>query len=170
MQVPLAKRIALMMPDDPGIGVEWQIKKIQQAAAMLRVDLPVVRVKGKDYSTAFAIIAAGRPAALFVGAHSFFLQDRSIVIELAAEHRLPAIYEWPSIVKAGGLMSYGANDTETYRQVAAHVDRRLNAASPGDVPVWQPGRLYLVINMNTARTLGLAILQSLLLHAGEVIQ
>lgn len=168
--VPRATRIALMLPDDPGIGAERQVKEIQQAAAMLRVDLPVVHVRGRDYDTAFATISAGRPSALFVGAHSFFVRDRSIITELAAKHRLPAIYEWPSMVRAGGLMSYGANEAETYRQVAAYVDRVLQGANPGDVPVWQPSKLYLVVNMITAKALGMTLPPSLLLRADEVIR
>ena len=168
--VPRATRIALMLPDDPGVGVERQVEEIQQAATTLRVDLPVAWVRGRDYDTAFATISAGRPGALFVGAHSFFVRDRLIIIELAAKHRLPAMYEWPSMVKAGGLMSYGANETETYRQVAAYVDRILQGANPRDIPVWQPSKLYFVVNLNTAKALGLTLPQSLLLRADEVVR
>jgi len=74
------------------------------------------------------------------------------------------------MVRAGGLMSYGANDTETYRQVAAYADRILKGANPRDIPVWQPSKLYLVINTNTARALGLTLPQSLLPRADETVQ
>jgi len=168
--VPRATRIALMMPPDPGVGVADQIKEIQKAAGSLRLDLPVVRVNGNDYETAFATIAAARPGALFVGAHNFFLRDRAIIIALAARHRLPAIYEWPSMVKSGGLMSYGASDTETYRQVAAYLDRILKGTNPGDLPVWQPSKLYLVINVGAAKAIGLTIPPAVMLRADELIQ
>ena len=168
--VPRATRIALIMPDDPGIGAESQVKEIQQAAASLRVELPVVQVKGNDYATAFATIGAGRPGALFVGAHSFFLRDRAIIIGLAAKHRLPAIYEWPLMVKSGGLMSYGANEVETYRQLAVYIDTILKGASPADIPIWQPSRLSLVINVGTAKALGLTLPPSMLLRADELVQ
>ncbi len=115
-------------------------------------------------------MAAGRPAALFVGAHSFFIRDRKSIIDLASKHRLPAIYEWPLFVKAGGLMSYGASDVETYRQVAVYIDRILKGANPGDVPIWQPSKLYLVINVGTAKAIGLTIPPAIMLRADEVIQ
>ena len=73
-------------------------------------------------------------------------------------------------VKSGGLMSYGANDSETYREVAVYLDRVLKGANPGDIPVWQPSKLYLVINLRTAKTLGLTLPASLLVRADEVIQ
>jgi len=129
-----------------------------------------VNVRGSDYESAFMTIAAVRPQALLVGAHSYFVRDRKKVIELAAKYRLPAIYEWPLQVKDGGLMSYGASDVETYRQVATYIDRICQGTKPGDLPIWQPSKLHLVINVKTANALGLAIPVPLLLRADEVIQ
>ena len=97
------------------------------------------------------------------------MRDRAIIVGLAATHRLSAIYEWPSMVKSGGLMSYGANETETYRQLAEYIDRILDGANPRDVPVWQPTGLYLVVNAGTAKALGMTLPRSLLLRADEVI-
>ena len=168
--VPKARRIALLAPDDPGVGFGLQREEVRKAAAALGVELIVVVVKGGDYAGAFAAIGAARPAALFVGAHSIFVRDRKQVIGLAAKYRLPAMYEWPQQVKDGGLMSYGASDTETYRRVAVYVDRIFKGAKPSELPIEQPSKLLLVINANTAKALGLKLPQSLLLRADEVIQ
>lgn len=168
--VPSATRIAMLMPDDQGVGMRQQLKEAQMAAASLNVELVVVTVRGGDYARAFATIGAARCASIFVGAHSRFLRDRNRIIELAAIRRLPAIYEWPQQVKDGGLMSYGASDTETYRRVAVYVDRIFKGAAPGELPVEQPSKLLLVINLKTANRMGLTIPPSLLLRADEVIQ
>jgi putative ABC transport system substrate-binding protein len=165
-----ATRIALLVPDDSGIGMRQQLQEVRKAASSLGVDLTVVDVRGGDYDRAFITIAAARPQALLVGAHSFFVRDRKKVIELAAKYRLPAIYEWPLQVRDGGLMSYGASDTETYRQVATYIDRIFQGAKPGDLPIWQPSKLHFVINVKTAKALGLAIPPLLLLRADELIQ
>jgi len=168
--VPGATRIVLLVPDDPGIGMQQQLQEVRKAASSLGVELTVVDVRGGDYDRAFITIAAARPQALLVGAHSFFVRDRKKVIELAAKYRLPAIYEWPLQVKDGGLMSYGASDVETYRQVATYIDRIFQGAKPGDLPIWQPSKLHLVINVKTAKALGLAIPPPLLLRADEMVQ
>jgi putative ABC transport system substrate-binding protein len=168
--VPGAIRIALLVPDDPGIGMQQQLQEVRKAASSLGVALTVVDVRGGDYDRAFITIAAARPQALLVGAHSFFVRDRKKVIELAAKYRLPAIYEWPLQVKDGGLMSYGASDVETYRQVATYIDRIFQGAKPSDLPIWQPSKLRLVINFKTAKAIGLTIPPPLLLRADEVVQ
>ncbi len=168
--MPRAIRIALLAPDDPGVGIQQQEQELRKAASSLSVELRVVVVQGSDYDRAFATIDAGRSQALFVGAHPFFLRDAKRIIELAAKYRLPAIYEWPRQVQAGGLMSYGANEVETYRQLATYIDRILKGSKPGDLPIWQPSKLHLVINQKTAKALDLTIPQALLLRADEVIQ
>ena len=92
---------------------------------------------------------------LFVTANTFFVRDRKPIIELAAKHRLPAIYEWPEQVEEGGLMAYGpASLTATYRRIAAKIDRILEGANPGELPVEQPSRLELVIILKTAKAIG----------------
>jgi len=139
--VPRATRIALLVPDDPGIGLQQQVQEIRKAASLLAVELPVVVVRGGDSDGAFAAIGVRRSQALFVSAHSFFVRDGRKIIELAAKHRLPAIYEWPQQVQNGGLMSYGASEVETYKQVAAYIDRLLKGAKPADLPIWQPSKL-----------------------------
>lgn len=168
--VPRAKRIALLMPDDTGATAQQQVRETRDAAASIGLGLDVVEVRGGDYVRAFAALAALRPPALVVGSHLLFMRDRKSIIELVARARLPAIYEWPRQVKEGGLMSYGANEIETYRQVASYIDRIFKSAKPADLPIWQPTKLHLVINRNTAKTLGIMLPQSLLLRADEVIE
>ena len=170
--VPRAARVALLWPDSPSAGPHLQVDETRTAATALGLAFDVVVVRDRDYAQAFATIAALRPPvhALVVGATPFFLRDRKEIVLLAAKHRLPAVYEWPRQVKEGGLISYGANEVETYERVASYVDRIFKGAKPIDLPIWQPSKLHLVINLATARTLGLTVPQSLLLRADEVIQ
>ena len=168
--VPKARRIAFLVPDDPDTGFRRQREEVQEAAVALGVELIVGFVKGGDYAGAFATIGASRPAGLLVGAHSSFLRERRQIIALAARYKLPAIYEWPQHVKDGGLMSYGASDTETYRRVAVYVERILKGAKPSELPIEQPSKLLFVFNRTTAKALGIATPQSLLLRADEVIE
>jgi putative ABC transport system substrate-binding protein len=108
--------------------------------------------------------------ALLVVADSLFLLHRTRLADLAARSRLPAAYGSTENVEAGGLMSYGPSIRDFYRRAATYVDKILKGAKPGDLPVEQPTKFELVINLKTAKALGLAIPQSLLLRADEVIQ
>jgi putative ABC transport system substrate-binding protein len=166
--VPRATRMALLAPDDPNFRLQAQ--EVRNAAAAMGIALAVVEVRGGDYERAFAAIVADRAAALFVGAHTLFSADRRRIIDLAAKHRLPAIYEWPEQVEDGGLMSYGGSLTASYRRVAAYVDRLFKGAKPGDLPIDQPSKLEFVINLRTAKALGLGLPSSLLLRADRVIE
>jgi putative ABC transport system substrate-binding protein len=166
--VPRASRIAFLSHGDPGLRAQEQ--ETRAAAVALGIALPLTRVVADDYDRAFTALAAERPDALFVGASSYFMRDRKRIIEQAARHRLPAIYEWPEQVEDGGLMSYGSDLTATTRRVAQYVDRIFKGARPGDLPVEQPTDLQLVINLRTARALGLSLSPSLLARAGRVIE
>jgi putative tryptophan/tyrosine transport system substrate-binding protein len=166
--VPRATRIAFLTHEDPGLRT--QEKETQAAAAALRVTLALTRVRGNDYEAAFAAMMAGRPDALFVAASTYFVRDRKRIIELAARHRLPAMYEWPEQVEDGGFMSYGGDLGRTTRRVAEYVDRIFKGARPGDLPVEQPAELQLVINLKTARAIGLSIPPSLVARADRVIE
>jgi putative ABC transport system substrate-binding protein len=165
--VPRATRIAFLAPEDPGIRL--QVQETQQAASSLGIKLLVTEVRGGDYERAFASIAAGRPEALFVAATTYFVRDRKRIIELAAIHRVPAMYEWPEQVEDGGLMSYGSSLSGTTHRVAVYVDRLFKGAKPADLPVEQPTKFELVINVRTAKALGLTIAQSLLQRADRVL-
>ena len=164
--VPHATRIAFLTHEDPGLRT--QERETQAAAAALGVTLALTRLRGDDYGGAFAGMMAGRPDALFVAASTYFMRDRNI--ELAARHRVPAMYEWPEQVAEGGLMSYGSDLGRTTRRVAEYVDRILKGARPGDLPVEQPTELQLVINLKTARALGLSVPRSLIARADHVIE
>ena len=166
--VPRATRMAFLAPDDAGFRP--QLEETRKAAIALGIELAVVTVRGGDYDRAFAAIAAERAEALFVGATTFFMTDRKPIIDLALRHRLPAIWEWPEQVRDGGLMAYGTSLLGLYQRVAIYVDRIFKGARPGDLPVEQPTKFDLVINLNTAKALRLNIPQSLLLRADEVIQ
>jgi len=166
--VPRAGRIAVLAPGDPNFRP--QLQEAEKAASSLGVKLVVVEVQGGDYERAFTAIAAERPGALYVGATSHFMRDRKRIIELAARHRLPAIYEWPEQVEDGGLMAYGASLSGLSRRMAAYVDRIFKGAKPGDLPVEQPTTFELVINLKTAKALRLTLPQSLLRRADRVIE
>ncbi len=168
--VPRTARVGMLIPDDAGVGIKLQVQEAQRAAASMGLQLYVVEVRGGDYTKAFAAISAAQSTAVLVGAHSRFLRDRNKIIELAAIRHLPAIYEWPQHVKDGGLMSYGASDSEIYRRVAIYVDRIFKGAAPRELPVEQPAKFRLVINLKTAKSLGITVPQSLLLRADEVIE
>ena len=158
----------MLAPDDPNFAP--QVKEVQKAASSLGLSLFVVEVRGGDYERAFAAIALERPHALFVGATTYFVRDRRQIIDLAAKYRLPAIYEWREHVLDGGLMAYATNLPALIQRVAVYVDRVLEGTKPADLPVEQPTRFELVINLKTAKGLGLVIPQSLLLRADEVIE
>jgi putative ABC transport system substrate-binding protein len=168
--VPGAARIALLAPDDPDPAVRAQVQETQKAASSLGITLVVVEVRGGNYDRAFATIAAERAEALFIANSPFFMRDRKRIIELAAKHRLPAMYEWPEQVEDGGLMSYGSTLFALSQRTAAQIDRIFKGTKPGDLPVEQPSTFALVINLKTARALGLTLPQSILLRADRVIE
>jgi putative ABC transport system substrate-binding protein len=137
----------------------------------LGIDLFTVEVRDGNYREAFQKVAEIGPQSLFVAASTFFMRDRKQIIDLAARHKLPAMYEWPEQVEDGGLMAYGPTSLRSiYARIAAYVDRILKGAKAGDLPVEQPAKLDLVINTRTAMALGLAIPQSVLLRADRVIE
>ena len=167
--VPRATRVALL-EQEGSTAASPQRQEVRQAAERLGVELVVVEVMGGDYAKAFTAISAARATAVVVAATARFDRDRQKIIEQAALHRLPAIYEWPHQVKEGGLMSYGASAADTNRRIAVYVDRIFKGATPKELPVELPAKLMLVVNLKTAKALGLKIPQAMLLRVDEVVE
>jgi putative tryptophan/tyrosine transport system substrate-binding protein len=147
------------------------VKGLESPARSLAVQLQFVGVRSaEEFDSAFAAMAAKQAEAVLVLADPLTLFHRSLIVDLAAKCRLPAMYGLRQFVDDGGLMSYWANQAELYRRVASYVDRILKGAKPGDLPIELPSRFELVINLKTAKSLGLTIPRSLLERADEVIQ
>jgi putative ABC transport system substrate-binding protein len=168
--VPKATTIAVMVDTTyPGSGAD--LKDVQIAAHSLGWSLIVLSPGNeRDLGTAAATLAQHHADALIVLGAAFFLSRRDQIITLAAQHRLPAIYEVSDFVGAGGLMSYGASIRDAYRLVGIYAGRILHGDKPADLPVQQSTEVELVINLKTAKTLGLTIPQTLLATADEVIE
>jgi putative ABC transport system substrate-binding protein len=141
------------------------------AARALGVRLQFVEARGADeFARAFSDMSSARAGALTVLPSNRFLREHRRLVDLTAENRLPAVYTSREFVDAGGLMSYGANFADLHRRAATYVDKILKGTKPGDLPVEQATKFELVINLKTAKTLGLTIPQSVLGRADEVIQ
>jgi putative ABC transport system substrate-binding protein len=150
---------------------ETQVREVSAAAAALGRKLVVEKASSEDkIDDAFASFARHRAIALLVPADLFFNERREQIIALAARNSLPAIYPHPEFVTAGGLMSYGSNLWDANHEVGLYVARILKGDKPGDLPVQQLTKLALVMNLKTAKALGLTIPAALLARADEVIE
>jgi putative tryptophan/tyrosine transport system substrate-binding protein len=168
--VSRASRAALLTnPLAP--AAETYRKVIESAARKLGMSMQTVEIRRRDeLEGAFAAMARDRIDAIVVHSDPVLFTARALVVELAVKHRLPGMYYFREYVEIGGLMSYGSNLADNYRRAAVYVDKILKGARPGELPIEQPTKFNLVINLKTARTLGIAIPQSLLARADEVIQ
>jgi putative tryptophan/tyrosine transport system substrate-binding protein len=168
--VPKLSLIAVLKnPANPVMAIVFN--QTQTAARALHVRLEPVDIRAVDeFENAFAAIAKARPGAILVLADRFLLAERERIVIFAARKRLPAMYPYREFVTLGGLMSYSPNYAESFRHAAVFVDKILKGAKPRDLPVEQPGTFELVINMKTAKALGLTIPPSLLGRADELIQ
>jgi putative ABC transport system substrate-binding protein len=167
---PGLSRVALIYnPDNPASALALQ--ETQRWATDLKVRLEPHKFRGpQDFEQVFAAIAGKRPDALMTTADPLIASYRTRIVDFAAKHRLLSMYPGREFVVAGGLMFYGGSIPEMYRRAAVYVDRILKGSKPADLPVEQPVKFDMVINLKVAKALGLTIPQSLLLRADEVIQ
>jgi putative ABC transport system substrate-binding protein len=171
--VPGVERIAVLRsPTALGENVaNVMLKAADAAARALGVQPQFVEVRNPDeLARAFSDMTSARAGALMVLPSAMFQRERRRLVELAAKNRLPAVYTSREFVDAGGLMSYGANQPDLFRRLATYVDKILKGAKPGDLPIEQPIKFELAINLKTAKALGLTIPRSVLAHADDVIQ
>jgi putative tryptophan/tyrosine transport system substrate-binding protein len=168
--VPKVRRVAVLSnPDGPAQPLT--ISNIKGAARSLGLQLLLLEARAPgDFDGAFAAMARERVGALFVVTDPMFIPHRARLTYLAAKNRLPSIFTQRADVEAGGLISYGPNFADMYRRAATYVDKILRGAKPADLPVEQPTTFELVINLKTAKALGLTIPPSLLQRADELIQ
>jgi putative ABC transport system substrate-binding protein len=160
---------ALINPGNP--AAESQSAELSRAARKLGLQLHVLTAGSEsDIHAAFATLRQRRADALLVASDAYFNSQRRLLAELAAQHAVPAIYEWREIAEAGGLMSYGTSISEAYRQVGVYAGRILKGEKPADLPVMQSTRFEMVINLKTARALGLEIPPTLLALTDEAIE
>jgi putative ABC transport system substrate-binding protein len=167
---PHVTRVAFVF--NPGNGGATQFWDPAAAAApRLSVEMVMVQVRGlAEIEAAIALLGHEPSGGLIFPPDGFTLGHRKPIVELAARYRLPAIYGIQNFARDGGLVYYGVNIDDQYRQAAAYVDRILRGENPGDLPIQQPNKYELIINLKTAKALGLTILPTLLSRADEVIE
>jgi len=168
--VPSATRVAVMWnANDRAMTLRYN--EVEKAARVLHVNVEPLGVRGADdIDTALSNMNREHPDALFLVADSLTVANRKRIIDFAAAHRIPAMYEFSLYVADGGLMSYGPNMDDLFRQAALYVDRIFKGAKPSELPVELPTKYELVIDLKTARALGLTVSQPMLMRADQVIQ
>ena len=171
-EVTRASRVAVLRnPSRQYAYVGLALDQVKTAARILGVQLQFVEASAAEqFESAFREMTRLRAEALFALSDSMFWAHRVRLADLEAKHRLPSMHDWREYVEAGSLMSYGPDLSDLFRRAATYVDRILRGARPADLPVEQPTKFEMVINLKTARALGLTIPQSLLLRADQVIQ
>jgi putative ABC transport system substrate-binding protein len=168
--VPQARVIALLVyPNNP--SAEGIIGEMQEATRAKTVQLRILKASTEnEIDAAFASLVQLHAGALVVGPDGLFNTRRNQLVALASHHAIPAIYPWREVVEAGGLISYGPSLTAAGRQMGKYAGKTLNGAKPADLPVEQPTRFELVVNLNTAKALGLSVPPSILARVDEVIE
>jgi putative tryptophan/tyrosine transport system substrate-binding protein len=168
--VPQAKMIALLANPN-NLSAERMMRDVQEAADAKGVQLQILKAGAEnEFEAAFAALVQSHAGALLVGNDPFFFNRREELVAASARHAVPAMYEWREFAAAGGLISYGTSFAAVNRQVGVYAGRILKGAKPADLPVQQPTRFELVINLSTAKALGLTVPHSILSRADEVIE
>jgi putative ABC transport system substrate-binding protein len=168
--VPAAKRVAVLW-NAGNYAMTLRYQEIEKAAQLLGMNVDPLGVREPDdFDVAFAAMTRERPDALMMLTDALTNLNRKRVLDYVSARQIPAMYEFGYVVHAGGLISYGSDQSEIFRLAADYVAKVLKGAKPGDLPVEQPNRYFLVVNLKAAKNLGLSISQSLLLRADEVIQ
>ncbi len=168
--VPAASVIAVLIDQTTPTGKQLLIEVQDAARAAGQPILVVSAGSERDFDAAFATILRQRAGALLVGANPVFMSERARLVALAARHRIPAFYAFREFPDAGGLMSYGTDLADLYRQAGVYAGRILKGAKPADLPVLQPTKFELVINLKAAKALGITVPTSILVRADEVIE
>jgi putative tryptophan/tyrosine transport system substrate-binding protein len=168
--IPKAAAIAFLV-NPTNANAESDTRAMQAAAEALRRQLVILKAATEHgFETTFGQLSSPRLGALVVSADAFFLSQRDRLIAIAARHSLPAVYPVREYPVAGGLMSYGGSPSVAFRQAGNYIGKILKGAKPADLPVIQPTKFELVINLKTAKALGLEVLPALLARADEVIE
>jgi len=168
--VPGAARIAVLV-NPANVMTENALRDVAAAARVMGLQIQVLNASTSgEIDAAFATFVRERPDAIFVGLDVFFISRRAQLVNLASRHALPATYHLREFAEAGGLMSYGTNIVDTFRQIGVYAGRILKGAKPADLPVVQSTKFELVINAWTARMLGVTVPDKLLVAADEVIE
>jgi len=169
--IPKAGTIALLINPTNQLHSKPLLKDLEAGARTLGLQLQFVRASAPDdFDKAYANLLELQVGGLVIGPDIFFLAHRDQLVELAARHSVPAIYPWREGATAGGLMSYGSSQTETYRQVGIYTGRILKGEKPADLPVQQSTKVEFIINLKTAKALGLTVPNTLIGRADEIIE
>jgi len=168
--LPAASSVAVLV-NTTNPGMQSTLRHLEAAAQSLGVKLQILEARTPDeVESIFGSMVSHRASALYATLDPLFLDHRTRIVEFAAREQLPALYDVKPFVEAGGLMSYGPNFADSFRRVASFLDKILKGAKPADLPVLQPTRLELVINLKTSRALGLEIPPKVLALADEVVE
>src|SRR6516162_7156372 len=169
--LPRAVRVAVLVNPADATNTASTLRDVEAAAGAIGLQVQVLNAStSREINAAFEDVGRDRPDALFVGPDTFLTARRIQVVQLAAFHRLPAVYPVRDFVEVGGLMTYGAKSMDAFRQLGVYAGRILKGAKPADLPVIQSTKFELVINAETARMLGLTVRPTLLAIADEVIE
>jgi putative ABC transport system substrate-binding protein len=169
--VPAATRVAVLVNPANPVTAESTVRAVETAARAMGLQIQVLNAStSREIDAAFSSLARDRPDALYIGAEQLFTSRSVQLVQLAARLAIPAMYSGRQFTNCGGLISYAADITDAYRQVGVYTGRILKGAKPPDLPVVQSSKFELVINHQTARMLGLAVPDKLLVAADEVIE